>query len=83
MGRKHELQITSNSVGWCSCKKNSLTHPDLTNPDKYYGDAENDHNMIEFYYSLFEADYPNYPAVGFEGIPTDEIARLVGEIILG
>lgn len=63
--------------------KNSLTHPDLRNPDKYYGDAENDHNMIEFGYSLFEADYPNYPAVGFEGIPTDEIARLVGEIILG
>ena len=63
--------------------KNSITHPDLTNPDKYYGDAENDHIMIEFYYSLFEADYPNYPAVGFEGIPTDEIARPVGEIILG
>ena len=55
----------------------------MTNPDKYYGDAENDHNMIEFYYSLFEADYPNYPAVGFEGIPTDEIARLVGDITLG
>ena len=55
----------------------------MTNPYKYYGDAENDHNMIEFGYSLFEADYPNYPAVGFEGIPTDEIARLVGEITLG
>ena len=55
----------------------------MTNPDKYYGDAENDHNMIELSYSLFEADYPNYSAVGFEGIPTGEIARLVGEIILG
>ena len=55
----------------------------MTNPYKYYGDAENDHNMIEFGYSLFEAYCPYYPAVGFEGIPTDEIARLVGEMTLG
>ncbi len=38
-------------------------------------------NLLNFI--IYEADYPNYPAVGFEGIPTDEIARLVGEIILG
>lgn len=28
-------------------------------------------------------EYPNYPAVGFEGIPTGEIARLIGEVLLG
>lgn len=63
--------------------KHSIIHPDLTNPDEYYGDSRDDHNKIELGYNLFETDYPNYPVVGFEGILTDEIARLVGEIILG
>ena len=38
-------------------------------------------NLLNFI--KYEAYCPNYPAVGFKGIPTDEIARLVGEITLG
>ncbi len=68
--------------GGLAAKGNPL-HPDLTNPDENYGDSKEDHDMIEFGYNLFNTEYPNYPSVGFEGIPTGEIARLVGEILLG
>ena len=61
----------------------SLTDPRLTDPNENYGDSDNDHNMIKFGYDLFNSEFPNYPAVGFEGIPTGEIARLIGEVLLG
>lgn len=42
------------------------------NTPPYYGDAPEDHEMVEFGYHLFEEDYPDYPEPGFTDIPTDE-----------
>jgi len=43
----------------------------VTDPNQYYGDAEDDHANIEFGFHLFEAEYPSYPEVGFVGIPIE------------
>ena len=37
----------------------------------YYSESEEDHEHIELGIQLFHADYPDYPEVGFDGVPTD------------
>jgi uncharacterized protein YjdB len=36
-----------------------------------YGDKPEDHSMIKLGYQNFNADYPNYPDIGFDGVPTE------------
>jgi|GEM_PF-3686664 len=48
-----------------------MNNDKVTDPDQYYGDDKNDHFKIEFGFHLFEAEYPSYPEVGFEGIPIE------------
>ena len=62
--------------------KGSLTHEDLVKPPNY-GDNKNDHDMIEYGYDLFLSDYPSYPPVGYNGIPTEEVDVKVLEVIMG
>ena len=48
-----------------------------------YGDLLEDHEKIEEGYSLFELDYPNYPEVGYNGIPIESgILSLIGDLLL-
>lgn len=42
------------------------------NTPPYYGDLPEDHIKIDQGYDLFESDYPNYPCVGYDGIPVEE-----------
>ena len=62
--------------------KGNLTDEELTNPP-WYGDNEEDHEMITYGYNLFLSDYPSYPPVGYNGIPTEEFDVKVLEVILG
>ena len=59
--------LTATSTNWIGQKPNNA---EVTTPP-YYGDNPDDHEDIDFGYDLFESDYPNYPDVGFNDIPTD------------
>ena len=62
--------------------KGSLNDPEVNTPPNY-GDDKNDHLNIELGYNMFHADYPNYPGVGYDGIPVEEgIIAAVGDLIL-
>ena len=62
-------------------KRGSISDPLLKLPP-LYGDDEKDHYYIELGYNLFNSDYPDYPEVGYEGIPVEaDIANLVWEIM--
>jgi len=63
-------------------KQGSLNNSAVTTAP-YYGDDANDHYNIELGYDLFNSDYPNYPAVGYEGIPVEPgILAAVADLIL-
>jgi hypothetical protein len=51
-------------------KQGSINSPALT-VAPYYGDDINDHIRIKQGYEMFEADYPAYSAVGYNGIPIE------------
>ena len=60
----------------------SLNNSEVNTPP-YYGDDVNDHEMIQYGYELFQSEYPNYPEVGFEGIPVEKgLLAAIGDIIL-
>ena len=62
-------------------KRGNIGDPLLKLPP-LYGDDEKDHYNIELGYHLFNLDYPDYPEVGYEGIPVEaDIANLVWEIL--
>ena len=64
-------------------KKGSLNDPEVNDPPKY-GDDEDDHIAIELGYNLFNSDYPDYPEVGYNGIPVEEgILAVIADWVLG
>lgn len=61
--------------------KGSVTDEEVTQPP-WYGDDDNDHENIEWGYKLLLADFPNYPAVGYDGIPLDGWLAKIADVIL-
>lgn len=59
----------------------SVSSEEVTNPPDY-GDSKNDHNNIAWGYELFCSDYPDYPAVGYEGIPLSGWLAKIADVIL-
>jgi len=49
----------------------------------YYGDRPEDHVKIEEGFNLFNSDYPQYPSVGYDGIPIEEgiLAEVADKLI--
>lgn len=63
-------------------KKGSLNDPDVNTPPNY-GDDENDHISIELGYNFFNSDYPDYPEVGYNGIPVEEgILAAIADLLI-
>ncbi len=52
----------------------SLTIPPL------YGDDQNDHDNIKLGFDMFNEDYPNYPDVGYDGIPVEGWLASIADI---
>lgn len=49
----------------------------------YYGDLPEDHEKIDQGYDLFESDYPNYPSVGYNGIPVEQgIIAAIADLLI-
>ena len=81
-GRATGFGATTLYWGGGVAKQGSVNSDEVTQPP-YYGDDENDHDMIERGYNLFVADYPDYPDVGYDGIPLDGWLADIADIILG
>ena len=62
-------------------KTGSTSNDEVTTPP-YYGDDENDHYSIKMGFDMFNSDFPNYPEVGFDGIPLDGLAAKIADVIL-
>ena len=63
-------------------KQGSLNNAAVNTPP-LYGDDENDHKNIELGYNLFCSDYPNYPDVGYNGIPVEPgILAAIADLLL-
>ena len=56
--------------GGGAAKLGSVNHESLTLPP-LYGDDQNDHDNIELGWNLFNSDNPDYPEVGFDGVPAE------------
>ena len=62
--------------------KHSLNNDEVNSPPTY-GDDQNDHEKIEYGYNLFNCDYPNYPEVGYQGIPVESgILAAIADLLL-
>lgn len=62
-------------------KQGSASCEEVTTPP-LYGDDQNDHDNVKLGYDMFLADYPDYPHVGYDGIPLDEWTSQIADIIL-
>ena len=62
--------------------QNSVNSDELTEPP-LYGDDQNDHNNIKKGYDMFNLDYPDYPDIGYDGIPLDGWLSDIADVILG
>lgn len=62
-------------------KQGSISSDEVTKPP-YYGDDQNDHHNIKLGYDMFNTDYPDYPDVGYDGIPLDGWLAEIGDVIL-
>ena len=59
----------------------SVSSEEVTKPPRY-GDSQEDHDNIAWGYELFCSDYPDYPAVGYEGIPLSGWLAKIADVIL-
>lgn len=70
--------------GGGAAKRGSVNHETLTIAP-LYGDDENDHDNIEKGWDLFNSDYPDYPEIGYDGIPLEgwmaDIANIIYQYI--
>lgn len=63
-------------------KQESMDNAAVNTPP-LYGDDQNDHDAIELGYNMFNADYPDYYDLGYNGIPIEEgILAAIADIIL-
>ena len=53
----------------------------ITQPP-YYGDTEEDHDNIKLGFDMFNQDYPDYPDIGYDGIPIDGWLADIADVIL-
>ncbi len=62
-------------------KTGSMNNGDVNTPP-LYGDDQNDHDAIELGYNMFISDYPDYPEIGYNGIPIEEgiLAELADKV---
>ena len=54
----------------------------LVTQPPYYGDTIEDHNNINHGFDMFNEDYPDYPDVGFDGIPVDGLLADIADALL-
>ena len=59
----------------------SVNSDAVTQPP-YYGDTKEDHDNIKLGFDMFNEDYPNYPDVGYDGIPLDGWLAAIADVIL-
>ena len=59
----------------------SVNSDAVTQPP-YYGDAKEDHDNIKLGFDMFNDDHPNYPDVGYDGIPLDGWLAAIADVIL-
>ena len=59
----------------------SVNSDAVTQPP-YYGDSKEDHDNIKLGFDMFNEDYPNYPDVGYDGIPLDGWLAAIADVIL-
>ncbi len=81
MNEYYKIKDKVESLGGVA-KTGNLTVPGLSTPPDY-GDDHEDHINIALGYEMFAEDYPDYPDIGYYGIPLSGWMAELAEVILG